>query len=255
MSQAYQPVASEPPNEPPSYDTPREAGDNIPDDFKYSVDVASCELPIRQMFIRKVYSLLTAQILATVVVGLFIRSNGTVQAWCLENTWLLIVSFVGAIGTLIGAHIKARSYPSNLIFLGAFTIFEAYGIGLSCSLVESGVVVQALMLTLLIFIGLTAFAFQTKYDFTSWQGVLGMSLWGLIAWSFILFFFPGQSKFVELVYSGIGALIFSAYIVVDTQIIMKTAHLDDEIIATISLYLDIVNLFLFILRILQSRED
>ena len=41
----------------------------------------------------------------------------------------------------------------------------------------------------------------------------------------------------------LGALIFSIYIIIDTQQIMKTLHLDDEIIGCISLYLDIINLF------------
>ena len=68
-------------------------------------------------------------------------------------------------------------------------------------------------------------------------------------------FFPGNSKGFEMVYSGAGALIFSAYILVDTQKLMTTFSLDDEVSAAIALYLDILNLFLFILRILQSRSD
>ena len=59
----------------------------------------------------------------------------------------------------------------------------------------------------------------------------------------------------DRIYSGLGALIFSVYIIIDTQQIMKTAHLDDEIVSTIQLYLDVVNLFLFILRILNNRND
>lgn len=111
------------------------------------------------------------------------------------------------------------------------------------------------LLTFIIFIGLTLFAFQTKYDFVSWQGAAGMALWGLIGWGFVMMFFPHQSSAMEMIYSGLGAAIFSVYIVIDTQRLMKTANLDDEVMATMSLYLDILNLFLFILRILQSRQD
>ncbi|CAH6720455.1 bax inhibitor 1 [[Candida] jaroonii] len=245
------------PTQPPPYGENPEArteGDNVPDDFKYSVDVASCELPVRQMFIRKVYSLLTAQILATVVVGFVIRSNTTIQNWCFNNFWLFIVSIVGSFGFLIATHIKARSYPINLVLLGAFTLCESYGIGLSCSLVESEIVIQALMLTLVVFIGLTLFAFQSKYDFRSWQSVASLGLWFLIGWGFLMMFFP-QSSFANLIYSGIGAIIFSVYILIDTQEILKTCHLDDEIPATLKLYLDIINLFLFILRILNNRNE
>ncbi|CAH2355241.1 bax inhibitor 1 [[Candida] railenensis] len=246
--------------QPPVYEqvndqAPREAGDNIPDDFKYSVDVASCELPVRQMFVRKVYSLLSVQIFGTVLVGFLIRSSSSVQSWCFNNMWLFYVSMVFSIGFSIATMVKAKSYPTNLILLGCFTLSEAYGLGMVCALVESEILVQALLLTFVIFIGLTLFAFQTKYDFVSWQGFVGMALWGLIGWGFVMMFFPHQSSAMEMIYSGIGAAIFSVYIVIDTQRLMKTANLDDEVMATMSLYLDILNLFLFILRILQSRQD
>jgi len=67
-------------------------------------------------------------------------------------------------------------------------------------------------------------------------------------------FFPGNST-VELVYSGISALIFSAYILVDTQMVMRKSHVEEEIAAAISLYLDIINLFLSILRILNNTQN
>lgn len=122
MSQEYARVPTE---EPPSYDTPRVAGDNIPDDFKYSVDVASCELPIRQLFIRKVYSLLAIQILGTVLVGFIIRSSPSIKEWCFSNMWLFAITMIGSIGFLVATHFKARSYPTNLFLLGGFTLCEA----------------------------------------------------------------------------------------------------------------------------------
>lgn len=247
-----------PTSEPPTYEqeqSPRVEGDNIPDDFKYSVDVASCELPIRQLFIRKVYTLLSIQIFGTVLVGLIIRSNSSIQAWCFNNMWLFFVSLIGSIGFMIATHIKARSYPSNLLLLGGFTLCEAYGVGVACSAIESEVVVQALLITFVIFIGLTLFAFQTKYDFISWQGTVMMATWVLLGWGFIFMVFPNHSSGMEMLYSGLGAIIFSIYIIIDTQRIMKTVHLDDEVPATLSLYLDILNLFLFVLRILNNRND
>ncbi|RCK62751.1 Bax inhibitor 1 [Candida viswanathii] len=233
----------------------RQYGDNIPDDFKYSVSVASCELPLRQLFIRKVYLLLTIQLMGTVVMGLIIRSSDSVKIWASTNTWLLILSFIGAIGFMIGAFFKARSYPVNLVLLGGFTICESYTLGVACAFVDSTVLIEAILLTLIIFIGLTLFAFQTKYDFISWQGTVGMLLWGLIGWGFIMIFFPQQLSLMENVYSFLGAVVFSIYIIIDTQHLMKTLHLDDEIIACISLYLDIINLFLFILRLLNNNQN
>lgn len=244
-------------SQPPAYEPTEEertAGDNIPDDFKYSVNVSLCELPVRQLFVRKVYSLLTLQLATTLVTGYIIRSNAGVQAWCLNNLWLFFVSIFGGLGFSIATQIYARLYPINLILLSSFTLFEAYSLGVCCSLVESDVLIEAVLLTTVVFLGLTLFAFQTKYDFKDWQGILGISLFVLIAMGFLQMFLPFGGA-LEKIYSYGGAIIFSIYIVVDTQIIMKTAHLDDEIVSCLKLYLDIINLFLFILRILKDRND
>ena len=67
-------------------------------------------------------------------------------------------------------------------------------------------------------------------------------------------FFPYNSK-VELGYGIIASLVFSGYILVDTQLVMRHYHVEEEIAAAISLYLDVINLFLAILRILNSQQN
>lgn len=149
---------------------------------------------------------------------------------------------------------KRKSYPANLLFLGLFTGLEAYAISVVVSLFDTRIVLQAVLLTAGIFIALTLFACQTKYDFTHWMPYLFGGLWALILFGFMAAFFPANST-VELVYSGIAALIFSGYILVDTQLVMRHHHVEEEIAASISLYLDIINLFLAILRILNSQQS
>ncbi len=79
-------------------------------------------------------------------------------------------------------------------------------------------------------------------------------LWALILFGFMAMFFPKNST-AELIYGGVAALIFSGYILVDTQLVMRHYHVEEEIAAAISLYLDIINLFLAILRILNSQSN
>lgn len=232
----------------------RADGDDVPDDFKYSTSVASCELSIRQAFIRRVYTILSAQLLVTGLIGFVVSHNKSVQAWALTHIWAFYVSLFGAIALMVAAFIKQRSYPINMVFLGGFTVLEAYSIGTVSSLYDTRVVIQAVGITTIVFVGLTLFAMQTRYDITKWQGILGALLWGMIGFGLISMFFPFGSK-VELVYSALGALVFSGYIMVDTQLIMKRYHPEDEVAASISLYLDIINLFLYILRILNEVQD
>ena len=149
---------------------------------------------------------------------------------------------------------KRKSYPTNMIFLAAFTGLEAYSISVITSFYESGIVIEALVITLGIFVFLSLFACQTKYDFTSWAPYLFGSLWILIIFGFMAAFFP-HGKTVDTIYGGVAALIFSGYILVDTQMIMRHYNVEEEIAAAISLYLDVINLFLAILRILNSQQN
>ena len=149
---------------------------------------------------------------------------------------------------------KRKSYPTNLLFLTGFTVLEAYSISVIVSFYNAKIVVEALIFTLGIFVALSLFACQTKYDFTSWMPYLFGALWVLVLFSFMSMFFPYSSK-VELGYGVVAALIFSGYILVDTQLIIRHYHVEEEIAAAISLYLDVINLFLAILRILNSQNN
>jgi FtsH-binding integral membrane protein len=149
---------------------------------------------------------------------------------------------------------KRKSYPTNLLFLGLFTLTEAYSISVIVSFYQTSIVLNATVLTAGIFVFLTLFACQTKYDFTSWMPYLFGALWGLVIFGFMSMFFPYSST-ADLIYGGLTALIFSGYILVDTQLVLRHHHVEEEIAAAISLYLDIINLFLAILRILNNQNN
>ncbi|PYH80183.1 N-methyl-D-aspartate receptor glutamate-binding subunit [Aspergillus uvarum CBS 121591] len=246
---------------PPSYQAtadytqaPRSEDDNVPDDFKFGGTVAEGTLPIRMQFIRKVYAILTAQLLLTTVMSSISFFSPSYRTWIQSNFWVMILSVFGALGFMLVTYWKRKSYPANLLFLSGFTIMEAYSISVVTSLYESRIVLQALVITLGLFVALTLFACQTKYDFTHWMPYLFGALWFLILFGFMAMFFPGNST-VELVYGGVAALVFAGYILVDTQLVMRHYHVEEEIAASISLYLDILNLFLAILRILNSQSN
>lgn len=233
---------------------PRRDGDNLPDDFKYTGAVSGASINIRMAFIRKVYAILTVQLAATAILSSVSFFNPSVRFWIQTNAWMMWLSIFGSFGFLLLTLWKQKSYPANLLLLGGFTAFEAYTIAVVTSFYEAPVVIEAVLITLGIFLALTLFACQTKYDFMSWQPWLFGLLTGTIMFGFVSMFFPTNST-VELVYSGGIALLFSAYILVDTQLVMKRFEVEEEIGAAITLYLDIINLFLAILRILNSQNN
>lgn len=227
---------------------------DIPDDFKYSGTVSGAHLSVRHAFIRKVYTILGAQLAVSVAIGYFLATNVKASAWVLNHQWAWWVAMLAGMGMLIGALVCNRSYPWNVMFLAGFTVCEAFMVGIITAMLDSKIVVEAVMITIVVFVGLSAFSLQTKYDFSKWGGWLSAILWGMIGTGLCMMLFPA-SKGVELVYSCVGAGLFSCYIMFDTQMIMERYHPEDEIAAAIALYLDIVNLFIYILRILEQTND
>jgi FtsH-binding integral membrane protein len=196
----------------------------------------------------------TVQIFATAALSGVSMASESYRNWIQTNPWMMWVSLFGALVFLGLTFWKRKSYPTNLAFLAGFTALEAYSISVIVSFTESKIVLEAAIFTLGIFVALSLFACQTKYDFTSWMPYLFGGLWVLILFGFMSMWFPYNSK-VELGYGIICALIFSGYILVDTQLIMRHYHVEEEIAAAISLYLDVINLFLAILRILNSQNN
>ena len=111
--------------------------------------------------------------------------------------------------------------------------------------------------TLSIFLGLSLYAVQSKYDYTQHGNYLIITLFSLILFGFILGF--TNIPILNTVYSVLGAMIFAFYIVYDTQLIVGGKHrkhqfsTDDYVIASISLYLDIINMFLYLMDLLNGR--
>ncbi len=139
----------------------------------------------------------------------------------------------------------------NFMLLFAFTFVTGMSFSPLISallLVPDGgsILIQALVLTLVVVVGLTLFAFTTSKNFLGAQGVM----------LYVLLFFTVlvglniylQSSFLDTLYSFIGVVIFSIYLVINTQRLLYDNH-EDAISAAILIYLDILNLFLNILKI------
>ncbi|PRT53976.1 Bax inhibitor 1 [Wickerhamiella sorbophila] len=234
-------------------ETPRTDGDHIPDDFKWSDIVAECAIDIRHRFMQRVYLILVTQLVLTIAISAIMIMNPGVQQWAMTHSWVMFVAMFGGLASMIVTMWKRREYPINLIFLGVFTVCEGYMVGFASSTADTSVIISALIVLAIIFTALSAFALQTRYDFTGYAPYLGAALFGLIGFGFVAMFIPSSN--VEMAYSVIAVIIFAGYILVDTQMIMTQYHPEDEVAAAVSLYLDIINLFLNLLRILSKADD
>merc|ERR1719487_3150713 len=149
-----------------------------------------------------------------------------------------------------------RTFPLNVWILAGFTICEAFLIGVIC--VNTTGVLLAAMVTCAIVIALTAFAMVTDIDFTGYGVYLFVALIGLITVQLFAIFL--QLPWLDTFAALLGAVIFSFYLVHDTQMIVDGKHnqfaisIDDYIFASLVLYLDIINLFLNLLHLLGGRD-
>ena len=225
----------------------------IQTDFAYRNNVHNADINIRMGFLRKVYGLLSIQLLMTVVVASVFVMSSTVKLYVQDNPWTIGVAFFLTMGILIGLLIKRRDHPANLILLSAFTLVQAYTVGVVVSMYDTTVVLEALFITLTVLLGLTAYTFQTKRDFSFMGFGLFIGLWCLLIGGLIQIFV--HSTALELAISIGGALLFCLFIVFDTQAIMQTLSPEEYILATINIYLDIINLFLHILRALAISKQ
>jgi len=121
---------------------------------------------------------------------------------------------------------------------------------------DSIIIAAGITLGLVIF--LTIFAFQTKLDFTACRGVMFCILFVFTICGLFMIFIP-YNRILEIVYAGIGAIIFSVYLIIDTQLMMGGQHKfsispEEYVFAAICIYLDILNLFLYILRIMGKKK-
>ncbi|CAM9897578.1 unnamed protein product [Pylaiella littoralis] len=216
---------------------------------------AELEKQLRLGFIRKVYGILSIQLLLTAAVSSVCVLNDDVRNGVLGHLWTVWVGFCLSIGLLLCLMCYRDKYPLNMYLLGAWTFVEAYTVGVVCAAYASqgqgAIVVQAAGLTMAVFLGLTLFTFQTKIDFSFLGGALFASLWVLMLWGMVMAVFGFQQSYV---YSLFGAIIFSLYILYDTSLLMNHLGYDEYIIASIRLYLDILNLFLYILRLLSRNN-
>ncbi|KAJ9105066.1 hypothetical protein QFC19_003698 [Naganishia cerealis] len=149
--------------------------------------------------------------------------------------------------------IRMGFYPANMILLGAFTIFESLMIGTVTSYYSARIVLQALIITTGVFVGLTLFTFQSKYDFSNMGPYLFAGLMGMLVTGLVQFFLPFNQT-TDLIIACFGVLLFSGYTVYDTHAIMKRLSPDEYILGALSLYLDFINLFLYILRVLNNQD-
>lgn len=226
---------------------------SIVDDFMYGSNVAAAHVSIRLGFLRKVYGIVTAQLLTTVIIGVYMSTSEDFSFWIAKNSWFLMLSFIGIFGTMVALMVKRQETPTNYILLAVFTILESFTVGTVVTMYNVFSVIEAFALTMGVTVALTVYTLQSKRDFSSWGAGLFACLWVLLLVMIMQILVP--QEFMDRVISAGAAILFSLFIVFDTHMMMHKLSPEEYIMAAVNLYLDILNLFLHILRIVGERKN
>lgn len=207
----------------------------------------------RATLVRRTYLLVFASVLVTIGGAAFgVSQPGIMQAVARHPFITMLCMFA----PLLLAMKFRDAFPANLGLVFLFTFVE----GLAISPIvyvygraNPGVIGQAGLLTASAFGILTLYAFASRRDFSALGAFFTVGLWVLIATSLLNLFFQNQTASLWL--AGATVLVFSGLLVFDTWRLRNVYGPDDYIQAAVAIYLDLLNMFLAILRLLGGRRD
>jgi FtsH-binding integral membrane protein len=207
---------------------------------------------MRLGFIRKVYGILAAQLSLTVLlislafikeVAIFLQTHMAIFWTCVGMSLVIAIP-------LICCKNIARKVPTNYILLSLWTLCEGYMLATCASYYDPKVVITAGGLTALVTIALTVYACTTKTDFTFCGGILFVL--GALMLGYCIFAFA-FGIYLNAFFCVLGVFLYSIYLIYDTQLIMgsfgNAYSIDDYIVAAMMIYIDIIQIFLYLLRL------
>jgi FtsH-binding integral membrane protein len=226
------------------------------DDMSIPIAVAT---PVRSgaeraTLVRRTYGLVFLSVLVTMVGAAFGMSQPSLMSAVAQHYF---ITFLLVMGSLLLVQWRAREFPANIALTALFTFAE--GVWLSPLLyfyneTQPGIIGQAGILTFSTFGALSLYAMFSRRDFSAWGSFFMIGLWVLIATSLLNLFFHNATASLWLAAGTI--LVFSGLLVFDTWRIVRSGQFsqDDYVIAAVRIYLDLLNLFLAILRLLGRRR-
>jgi uncharacterized protein len=221
------------------------------------------ELAAQRTFMARVYGWMTIGLLATALTALVVAASPEIMRTIFGagGFWILVIAELGIAYTF---RLALRSVPVGLA-VGMFIVYSVLtGATLAIVLLiyKLSSVAATFFITAGMFAGISAYGYVTKRSLDSIGSFCIMALWGLIIATVVNIFM--QSNGMSWLLSVAGVVIFTGLTAYETQK-FKQAYAEGgsgsemnrkiALLGAFELYLDFVNLFLYMLRFLGSRRD
>ena len=224
-----------------------------------SASTAETEMRVRA-FIRSVYAWMFGGLLLTAFASLWVVSSKAMQDLIWGNRFMLIVLIIAEFGLVIAISAGLKRFSPA----AAASMFLVYSLlnGLTLSAVffvyTGASIMQAFVVAGGMFGAMSVYGLVTKRDLTSWGSFFFMGLIGVVICSVVNLFL--HSSAMAFVISLVGVFVFVGLTAWDTQKLKSFATVGGPmqeslaIVGALALYLDFINLFLFVLRLLGDRR-
>ncbi|MDB2463664.1 Bax inhibitor-1/YccA family protein [Flavobacteriaceae bacterium] len=214
-------------------------------------------------FISKVYGWMSGALIVTGLVAAWTASSESLITIIFGNSLIfygLLIAEILCVAYLVSAVKKISSHTATLIFMG-YAALNGLTLAAVFIIFTSESIATTFFITAGTFGIMSFYGYYTKKDLTTIGNLAFMGLIGLIIASVVNIFFHNEIVYWITTYAGI--LIFVALIAYDTQKIKKMNVIGNEgseedkkeaIIGALILYLDFINLFLYLLRLFGRRK-
>lgn len=242
---------------------------------------------IRRNFVTKVYGILISMLIVSFgLASPFILDRNNAVKFTNENPWIVgvaltllllhqVFNLIICFNLLCGGGSCMRGYlrmfmtvPINYVFLYSYAACTGILLGLICAQYKAESVALVFILTAGIMFGLTVYAAVAKTDFTGAGMYICSLLLGLLMLSLVSIFLGPLGPFWQRALAALSAVLFSFVIIYHTQLIFGTASMefsrsavrsieftvDMYAFAAYQLYLDFVNMFLYLLELFGRRR-
>jgi FtsH-binding integral membrane protein len=219
---------------------------------------------IQAQFFAQVYGWMAVGLALTGGMALFAASMPAVQHLVFSSPFVylgLIIFQVAVVGFIATRIFQWSRGQAQAAFAG-YALLNGVTISFIFMRYTGGSIASAFFTTALMFGVMSTFGYFTKSDLSGWGKLLSMALIGLVI-AMVVNMFWGNSM-LNLITSGIGVILFTALAAYDTQKLKQMAFIGvtegeetsnkASILGALTLYLDFVNLFLFLLRFFGRRR-
>ena len=209
----------------------------------------------KEGFVKKVYGIVTIQLTITFLI-VYLASAWTPFGNFCTTVPVLVFAIIGFICFLIMAMCVANKVPWNYVALFGFTFSMSFLLSSITAYCDPSDVMKAIILTVIMSFSLTIFALAAGrhavlLSFFALIFVVCLAEFFIVA----LWFTPrADNSWLLSTYFALISLVYGCVLVIDTYIMKEGSKVDDYIVASILIYLDIVKIFIYILAAIASSK-